>query len=384
LKIRDEFLPFNRPSIGDAEINKVVACLKSGWITTGALSKEFEDKFCALTSAIQAIALNSATAGMHITLSALNIGKGDEIITPSLTFASTVNMIALHGATPVFVDVDYGTLNINSELIEEKITPRTKAIIPVHFAGAPADMDKINQLARKYNLPVIEDAAHAVGSYYKGTSVGGFGNIAIFSFHPIKNITTGEGGMITINDPHLAKKIRLLRFHGIERDAWKRYGKGGNPAYDIAEPGYKYNLPDLLAALGLAQFERLQEFNLRRSHLVKLYNEGLRGVAGIDLPQIPAYEHTHAWHLYIIKVLALGRTEFMHKLSEYNIGYGLHFPPAHSLTYVQEKYSSEISSLRETEKAAGKIISLPLFPDMQDADVQYVCDAIKEIGNHAR
>lgn len=382
MKIRKDFLPFSRPSIGEAEINKVITCLKSGWITTGALSKEFEDQFCALTSAEFAIALNSATAGMHITLSALNIGKGDEIITPSLTFASTVNMIALRGATPAFVDVDYGTLNINAELIEEKITARTKAIIPVHFAGAPADMDNINQLAAKNGLTVIEDAAHAAGTYYKGIHTGGFGNIAIFSFHPIKNITTGEGGMITVNDKLLGEKMRLLRFHGIERDAWKRYGKGGNPAYDIAQPGYKYNLPDMLAALGLAQLERLQEFNLRRSHLAKLYNEGLGGVSGIDLPQVPDYEHTHTWHLYIIKISALPRDIFMEKLAEYNIGYGLHFPPTHSLKYIQEKYKAKINSLPETERAAEKIISLPLFPDMLDTDVQYVCDAIKEIVNH--
>lgn len=375
-------MPFSRPSIGEAEINRVVACLKSGWITTGALAKEFEDKFCALTSAGESIALNSATAGMHLTLSALNIGKGDEIITPSLTFASTVNMIALRGATPVFVDVDYGTLNINSELIEEAITSRTKAIIPVHFAGAPVDMDKINQLARKHDLSVIEDAAHGVGTYYKGIHAGGFGNIAIFSFHPIKNITTGEGGMVTVSDELLARKIRLSRFHGIERDAWKRYGKGGNPAYDIGEPGYKYNLPDMLAALGLAQLERLADFNRRRSHLAALYNEGLSGVSGIDLPQVPAYEHTHAWHLYIIKVSALDRDDFMQKLAEYNIGYGLHFPPAHVLKYVREKYPAKLGLLRETERAAGKIISLPLFPDMRDDDVQYVCEAIKEIVNN--
>ena len=193
-----------------------------------------------------------------------------------------------------------------------------------------------------------------------------------------------EGGMITISDALLGKKIRLLRFHGIERDAWKRYGKGGNPAYDIAEPGYKYNLPDLLAALGLAQFERWPELNRRRTHLAKFYNERLAGISGIDLPQIPDYEHTHAWHLYIIKVLALNRDDFMNKLAEYNIGYGLHFPPAHLLTYIQEKHSAEIGQLCQTERAADKIISLPLFPDMQDVDVQYVCEAIKEIVNHGR
>lgn len=379
MKVRKKFLPFSRPSIGKSEINKVTACLKSGWITTGALCKEFEDKFCQLTGSRQAISLNSATAGMHITLSALNIGPGDEIITPSMTFASTVNMIALSGAKPVFVDIDYGTLNINTNLIEEKITKRTRAIIPVHFAGAPADMDKINNLARKYNLTVIEDAAHAVGTYYKGIHTGGFGHTAIFSFHPIKNITTGEGGMVTLNDAALEKKLRLLRFHGIERDAWKRYGKGGNPSYDIAGPGYKYNMPDILAALGLAQMERWQEFNQKRTSLAQLYLEGLKDISGIDLPQIPEYNHVHAWHLFVIKVSAVNRDEFMNRLSDYNIGYGLHFPPTHALNYIKARYADNIGLLPETDLAAQKIISLPLFPDMREKDVEYVCKAIKEI-----
>ena len=379
MKIRKEFLPFSKPSIGDAEINKVVTCLKSGWITTGALCKEFEDEFCHLTTSSQAIALNSATAGMHLTLTALGIGEGDEVITPSMTFASTINMIALLGATPIFADIDYGTLNINADLIEERITSKTKAIIPVHFAGAPADMDKINRIAQKYNLKVIEDAAHAVGTYYKRIHAGGFGHIAIFSFHPIKNITTGEGGMITLSDVELEKKLRLLRFHGIERDAWKRYGKGGNPSYDIAQPGYKYNLPDMLAALGVVQLERLQEFNTRRSKLANLYLEGLKGISGIELPQSPNYDHTHAWHLFVIKNLKLDRDEFMNKLAEYNIGYGLHFPAAHKLSYVKEKYEVATGTLKETSKAADKILSLPLFPDMLEEDVQYVCLAIKEI-----
>src|SRR5208337_4565006 len=203
MKIRKEFLPFSRPSIGKDEINRVTACLKSGWITTGALCKEFEDNFCQLTGSGQAISVNSATAGMHMALSALNIGPGDEIITPSMTFASTVNMIALRSAKPVFVDIDYGTLSVNPDLIEEKITKKTKGIIPVHFAGAPADMDKILNIARRHRLFIIEDAAHAVGTYYKGTHAGGWGHPAIFSFHPIKNITTGEGGLITHYDDPL-------------------------------------------------------------------------------------------------------------------------------------------------------------------------------------
>jgi dTDP-4-amino-4,6-dideoxygalactose transaminase len=379
MKIRKDFLPFSRPSIGKAEINGVVACLKSGWITTGSLCKAFEDQFCVLTGAERAVSLSSATAGMHLMLKALNVGPGDEVITPSMTFASTVNMIALLRAKPVFVDIDYGTLNICCEEIEEKITRRTKAIIPVHFAGAPADMDRINRLARKYSLKVIEDAAHAIGTDYRGTHAGGFGHPAIFSFHPIKNITTGEGGMITLKNASLEKKLRLARFHGIERDAWKRYGKGGNPSYDIAAPGYKYNMPDLLAALGLAQMERWRELNARRRMLAGLYLEGLREIKGLDLPEVPSYDHVHAWHLFIVKVKGMPRDLFMQKLADYNIGYGLHFPPAHSLSYVKKRFGVKAKSLPRTSLAAGRVISLPLFPDMTENDVHYVCKAIKEI-----
>jgi dTDP-4-amino-4,6-dideoxygalactose transaminase len=379
MKIRKDFLPFSRPSIGETEINGVIACLKSGWITTGALCKAFEDKFCQLTGAKQAVTFNSATAGMHLMLKALKLEEGDEVITPSMTFASTVNMIALHNAKPVFVDIEYTTLNINCDLIEEKITSKTRAIIPVHFAGVPVDMDKINRLARKYRLTVVEDAAHAVGTCYKGIHAGGFGHPAIFSFHPIKNITTGEGGMITLSNAGLEKKLRLMRFHGIERDAWKRYGKGGNPSYDIMEPGYKYNMPDLLAALGLAQMERWKEFNDRRQVLAGLYLEGLKGLPKLDLPQVPEYEHTHAWHLFIVKVKDYPRDAFMEKLADYNIGYGLHFPAAHALSYVRKKFGWAGRSLPETKRAAERIISLPLFPDMTENDVHYVCRAVKEI-----
>ena len=379
MKIRKDFLPFSRPSVGETEINGVISCLKSGWITTGALCKAFEDKFCQLTGAKQAVTFNSATAGMHLMLKSLKLEEGDEVITPSMTFASTVNMIALHNAKPVFVDIEYATLNINCDLIEDKITSKTRAIIPVHFAGIPVDMDKINRLARKYRLTVIEDAAHAVGTYYKGIHAGGFGHPAIFSFHPIKNITTGEGGMITLSNAGHEKKLRLMRFHGIERDAWKRYGKGGNPSYDIMEPGYKYNMPDLLAALGLAQMERWKEFNDRRKVLAELYLEGLKGLPKLDLPQVPEYEHTHAWHLFIVKVKDYPRDAFMEKLADYNIGYGLHFPAAHALSYVRKKFGWVGRSLPETKRAAERIISLPLFPDMTEKDVHYVCRAVKEI-----
>jgi UDP-4-amino-4-deoxy-L-arabinose-oxoglutarate aminotransferase len=382
LKIRKNFLPLSKPSIGKIEINEVVSCLKSGWITTGPRCKTFEDKFCELTGATHATSVSSGTAGMHLMMLALGIKKGDEIVTPSMTFASTLNMIALHGAKPIFIDIDYDTLNINADLIEKELTQKTRAIIPVHFAGAPSDMGKILRIAKRYDVPVIEDAAHATGTYYKGIHAGGFGQIAIFSFHPIKNITTGEGGMITHSDDELERLLRLLRFHGIERDAWKRYGKGGNPDYDISMPGFKYNMTDIQAGLGIVQLSRLKELNNRRRHLAGLYMEGLKGVGGVDLPGIPAYPHTHSWHLFVIKVLSMDRDVFMEKLSDYNIGYGFHFPAGHLLSYIKRRYGIKKGRLKETEHAADKILSLPLFPDMKDDDVFYVCDAIKEIRKH--
>jgi dTDP-4-amino-4,6-dideoxygalactose transaminase len=379
LKIRKDFLPLSRPSIGEKEIEQVVSCLKSGWITTGPLCKAFEEKFCELTGASYALSVSSGTAGMHLLLLSLGIKKGDEIITPSITFASTLNMITLSGAKPVFVDIHYDTLNMNADLIEEKITKKTRGIIPVHFAGAPVDMDKILAIAKNDDLFVIEDTAHAVGTYYKGKHVGGFGQSAIFSFHPLKNITTGEGGMVTHYDDHLESQLRLLRSHGIERDAWKRYGEGGNPEYDIKSPGFKYNLTDIQAALGLAQLSRMEELNSRRRQLAGLYRKGLEGVEGLELPGAPSYPHIHTWHLFVIKVNSMDREHFMQRLSEYQIGYGIHFPAGHRLSYIQERYKIKKGELKETERANTRLVSLPLFPDMKEEDVSYVCEAVREI-----
>ena len=379
LKIRKDFLPLSRPSIGEKEIEQVVSCLKSGWITTGPLCKAFEEKFCELTGASYALSVSSGTAGMHLLLLSLGIKKGDEIITPSITFASTLNMITLSGAKPVFVDIHYDTLNMNADLIEEKITKKTRGIIPVHFAGAPVDMDKILAIAKNDDLFVIEDTAHAVGTYYKGKHVGGFGQSAIFSFHPLKNITTGEGGMVTHYDDYLESQLRLLRSHGIERDAWKRYGEGGNPEYDIKSPGFKYNLTDIQAALGLAQLSRMEELNSRRRQLAGLYRKGLEGVEGLELPGVPSYPHIHTWHLFVIKVNSMDREHFMQRLSEYQIGYGIHFPAGHRLSYIQERYKIKKGELKETERANTRLVSLPLFPDMKEEDVSYVCEAVREI-----
>jgi UDP-4-amino-4-deoxy-L-arabinose-oxoglutarate aminotransferase len=389
LKIRADFLPLSRPALGDEEAAAVVECLRSGWITSGPKVAELEGLFREATGAPHAVAVASATAGLHIVLAALGVGPGDEVVTPSLTFASTVNQIALRGATPVFAECDYGTLLVRPADLAAKITNRTKAVIPVHFAGAPADLDPIRASADRAGIPVIEDAAHAVGTSYKGIPAGGPsgagnpGNIAIFSFHPIKNITTAEGGMVTCYDDGLAARLRLLRFHGIERDAWKRYGKGGTPHYDIREPGYKYNLTDLHATLGVVQMGKAQRLNARRTELARRYLSGLQGVAGIELPQEPAYPLLHSWHLFIVKATGIERDALIASLAQRNVGAGLHFPPCHLLAYVRERFGGSEGDLPQTERAAKRILSLPLFPGMAAEDVDYVCEAVREILSEA-
>ncbi len=369
-----EFIPMSRPYIGREEIEAVSEVLRSGWITTGPKCAELEEAFARLVGAGRALSLTSGTAGMHLVFKALGIGAGDEVITPSMTFASTVNQIVLAGATPVFVDVDYDTLLVEPSEIEKRITRRTRAIVPVHFAGAPADMDAIEAAAG--DIPVIEDAAHAIGTRYKGRHIG-WKNLAVFSFHPIKNITTAEGGMVTGTDDAFMERLRLLRFHGIERDAWKRYGKGSDPTYDIAEPGYKYNMTDLQAALGVVQLAKIDEINARRTFIAQRYLQGLSCVGGLDLPGLPAYDHTHSWHLFVVKVTSLGRPAFMEALAEHNIGYGLHFPACHTLSYVRELIGEV--DLAATQEAAGKIVSLPLYPGMDDTQVERVIEVVREI-----
>ncbi len=263
--MRKEFLPFSMPTIEDDEINEVVDSLRSGWITTGPKVKRFEEQFKAYVGAPYAVPLSSATAGLHLTLLALGISEGDEIITTPMTFASTVSMIILCGGTPVLVDIEPGTLNLDTGRIREKITPRTRAVIPVHFAGQSCDMDPLFTLAGEFGLTIIEDAAHAVGTEYKGRRTGSFPTISIFSFHPNKNITTGEGGMVCTPDEAFAEEISLLKFHGMNREAWKRFSAQGNPGYDIMLPGFKYNMMDIQAAIGLHQLPKLDDFIARRT-----------------------------------------------------------------------------------------------------------------------
>ncbi len=380
-----EFLPFSRPTISEEAITEVVDCLRSGWITTGPRVEKLSHMLRDYLQAPEAIMLSSATAGMHLTLLALDLQPGDEIITASMTFISTPNMIVQAGGTPVFVDINLKTLNMDITDIEQAITPRTRAIVPVHFAGLPVDLENLYALAKKYNLRVIEDCAHAIGAHYQDKIIGSFGDIQIFSFHPNKNITTGEGGCITIRDEELAAKIRLMAFHGMDRVAWNRYGKTGKQDYEIVAPGFKYNMMDMQAAIGLHQVPLLDGFNQQRTALAKRYLEKLGGWKQLHLPQMPDYDALHAWHIFtpLIKIEEIGmdRTTFMSHLKEYNIGTGVHYKAAHLYPYYRDNYPTIKGRLSNTEYVSDRIISLPLFPTMTFEDQDRVIDAMAKILN---
>lgn len=383
---RPTFLPFSKPSISEEEIAAVAAVLRSGWITTGPKNAEFERAFCDYTGAPHAVAIASATGGMHVVLKALNIGPGDEVITPSMTWVSTANLIVLAGAKPVFVDVDRDTLMTNAELVRPFITPKTRAIIPVHFAGAAVDLAPLRKLAHESGLALIEDAAHAAGTEYHGERIGKTGT-AIFSFHPIKNMTTGEGGMICTDNAELAQRVRQLKFHGLGVDAFDRQMQGRSPQAEVLEPGYKYNLTDIAAALGIGQLARLDDFNQRRAELAAYYQERLSGVPEIRPLATPSYPIRHTWHLFIVRLdierAQMDRDTFMQELKARNIGTGLHFRAIHLQKFYREHFGFRRGMLPNTEWNSDRILSLPLFPDMTTKDVDDVVDAIKEILAHA-
>ena len=381
--MRSEFLPFSRPTIEDAEINEVVDSLKSGWITTGPKVKRFEEQFRAYVGAPFAVPLSSATAGLHLVLLALGVKEGDEIITTPMTFASTVSICILCGAKPVLVDIEPGTLNIDATKIREKITRRTRAIIPVHFAGQSCDMDPIFALAKDFNLTIIEDAAHAAGTEYKGRRTGSLDTISIFSFHPNKNMTTGEGGMVCTADETLAEEVSLLKFHGMSREAWKRFAASGTPNYDIMLPGFKYNMMDIQAAIGIHQLPKLDAFIARRKEIAEFYNSEMADIPELVLPAYAPYEQRHAWHLYTplvrIEKLLLDRDGFMEKLKELNIGTGLHYKAVHHHAWYRQNLPQPEGSLPNADYASDRILSLPLFPRMTDEDARDVVEAVKTV-----
>jgi dTDP-4-amino-4,6-dideoxygalactose transaminase len=379
----EEFLPFSRPTISRAAIDDVVACLESGWITTGPRVAQFTEALKEYLGAPYAMPLSSATAGLHLALLGMGIKSGDEVITTPLTFAATLNTIVLAGAKPVLVDVDPTTYNIDLNRVEDAITEKTRVIMPVHFAGLPVDVDYLYDIANRHGLRVIEDAAHAIGAEFNGRRIGSFGDTQVFSFHPNKNITTGEGGCVTTRDEDLAKKIGLLRFHGIDREAWNRYGKHGQQDYEVVMPGFKYNLMDIQGALGLHQLRELDGFNARRAELANRYQEALIDWPQWTLPELPDYDHKHVWHLYTpllnSDIARMHRDEFMSAMKEKNIGTGLHYRVVHLYPYYRERFGFKEGDFPCAENVAERIVSLPLFPLMTDADHDRVLDVMYSI-----
>jgi dTDP-4-amino-4,6-dideoxygalactose transaminase len=382
---QNEFLPFSRPSISEEAISEVVSCLRSGWITTGPRVKLFEDDLKVYLGAPLVLALTSATAGLHLVLTALKLQPGDEVITTPMTFAATLNTIVLAGGKPVCVDVEPGTYNMDVRAVERAITKRTRAIMPVHFAGLPVDLDPLYDIAERHNLRVIEDAAHAIGTEYRGKRIGSFGDIQVFSFHPNKNMTTGEGGCVATRDEHMAGDVALLRFHGMDREAWNRFGKKGSQHYEIITPGYKYNMMDIQAALGLHQLKALDSFIKRRTELALRYHRLLAGWPQLTLTSTPAYPHLHAWHLYtpLINPDAAGmdRDAFMQGMKVRNIGTGLHYRAVHLYSYYREHFGFKRGDFPVAETISDRIVSLPLFPLMTDADQDRVISAMKDLFN---
>lgn len=375
-----DFIPFSKPCLNEDDIKVIRRVIDSGWITTGPENHALEQAICELTGAAYAVAVSSATAALHLTLLALGIGPGDEVITPSMTWVSTANIITLLGATPVMVDIDRDSLMVTPEGVAQAITARTRAIIPVHFAGAPADMDSLNTLAARYHIPVIEDAAHALGCDYRGRPIGR-SNTVLFSFHAIKNITCGEGGMVVTSDQSLAEKIRCLRFHGLESDSFDRQ-TAGRPAHaKVITPGFKYNLTDIQAAIARHQLTQLPQITARRQKIAERYLQQLQDTPFLPLSR-PAWPHRHAWHLFILRIdpehCGLSRDDFMLEMKKRQIGCGIHFLAVHQHPWYRQQQPQ--LSLPHSEWNSERLCSLPLFPQMTDEQCQRVIKAVKEIG----
>jgi dTDP-4-amino-4,6-dideoxygalactose transaminase len=386
--MRSSFLPFARPALGEEEIAEVADTLRSGWITTGPRVERFTEAFSEYVGGRFAVPVSSATAGLHVALLALEVGPGDEVITTPLTFVATLNTIVHCGAVPVLADIDAATLNIRVEEVEKRLTPRTKAIVPVHYVGQPADLDPLLEIAAGRGIALLEDAAHAVGSEYKGKKIGSFPTTSVFSFHPNKNMTTGEGGMVVTEDEAVFEKASLLKFHGMDRESWKRFAKSGSPRYDVAVPGFKYNMMDIQAALGLHQLPRLEGFLAERARLAARYDELLSGLPGLILPQRVAYPIRHAWHLYTplvdIDRLTISRDRFMEELKKRNIGTGLHYTAAHEFSYYADRFGWSPEDFPEAHFVSERIVSLPLFPGLTDSDQDDAVAAIREVAGSFR
>jgi len=379
---KDQFLVFGAPTIEEAEIAEVVDSMRSGWLGTGPKVARFEEQFRQYIGADYAMALNSCTAGLHLSMIVASLGPGDEVITTPMTFCATVNSIVHTGAMPVLVDCDRETQLIDPQRIEDAITPRTRAIVPVHLCGRPCDMDSIMDIATRHRLIVIDDAAHAIETCYKGRKIGNIAHLTVFSFYVTKNVVTGEGGMVTTNNPDFADKIKMYGLHGMSRDAWKRFSDEGYKHYQVIFPGFKYNMMDIQAAIGLHQLSRVEQNLQRRNEIWRLYNQALADLP-IGLPAADEPDTTHARHLYTLMIdeahTGLDRDRFMQALYEQNIGTGVHYLGVHLHPYYRDRFGYRPEDFPNATWISERTISIPLSPKLSNSDIERVVEAVRGI-----
>ena len=380
-------IPFHRASLGEEEVQAVSEVIRSGWLTMGPRTFQFEREFAEYVGASHAIAVSTGTAALHLALEAAGIRSGDEVLLPTTTFTATAEAVIYLGARPVLVDIDPVTMNLDPEDAVRRITAKTKALIPVHLGGQPCNLDEIQQLARANDLGVIEDAAHALPSDYRGKRVGQISEFTCFSFYATKTLTTGEGGMVTTNNSAAAERMRLMRLHGIERDAWKRYRGDGSWRYEVLEAGFKYNLTDLQSAMGLVQLRKCDEMWRARKSIAQRYTEAFRQLDELVIPQVYPDRGT-SWHLYVLRLqrrrMRLDRDSFVRSLNERGVGCSVHFIPLHLQPYYQRAYGYRGGDFPSAEQQYSDCFSLPIFPGMTDEEVQHVIRAVRETTQKSR
>lgn len=380
--MENQWIPFHLPEIGEKEIQAVLEVLKSRWITTGPKVQTFEKAFAHYIGTSHAVAVNSCTAALHLGLDALGLKEGDEVILPTMTFAACAEVVQYFKALPVLVDSLPDTLHMDPEDVERKITPKTRAIMAVHYGGLPCDLEELTYLAKQNNLALIEDAAHALPAFYKGKKIGTWGDITCFSFYATKTLTTGEGGMATTENPQWAKRMQVMRLHGMDQDAWKRYSHEGRWYYSIVDAGFKYNMTDIQAALGLAQLEQVEAFFQRRKTIAQAYTALLKDCPLLELPE-EKEDRTHAWHLYVVKLkkeqLSISRNQVIQKLKEHNIGTSVHFIPLHKHPHYQKAFHTKDEDYPIATDLYERILSLPIYPSLTDAQINTIASTLRDI-----
>ncbi len=379
----DDFIPFHRPSVDREEADEMLKVLASGWLTTGAVAQRFEREFAGYVGCKYALAVNSATAALQLALDAIGLRPGDEVLVPTYTFTASAEVVTYSAARPVLCDSIPGGFNIDPEDVKRKITAKTRALMPVHIAGQACDLDALHRIAGEHGLHVIEDAAHALPAWYRGSRIGTVSELTAFSFYATKTITTAEGGMLTTDNPTYAERAALMRLHGISGDAWKRYAREGSWYYEVVEAGYKLNLPDVLAALGVAQLGKCDRFWRRRSEIAKRYIQRLGAIEEVELPPGSEDPDQHSWHLFILRIrpeaLELTRNGFIDELRRSRVGSSVHFIPLHLHPFYQKRYGYRPGDFPNAEDAYSRCISLPIFPGLSELEVTRVLNAIEKI-----